>query len=433
MGRKRIKTLPVHTKLKALVQLTYGWKHLDGVYQIPKEKLEKHFFNYDSKSKFYKISNKTLQHHLDKKIKLYFSSNINSENDVCFCAIDSDLKIKDDGEFRGDPDHMPLWSAKLAKLVPGITNLVSAGGWGMNSPLRIVPGIEFATNTIFEKNTKCNEILKRLEKCLEEYRLRSGIDITKVEVKGSCTVVDYEKQNINLGSLIALPRTEGEADVWLSAPIFTFKTLSELCDRLVHLNASLAPVFNSAKEKHKGSGAFELVEDYGRFVTNFVIKDEVRSNDGRYVVTENDWNVFVNIILHLQKMDKRKKDEDRNMSFARIKGFWQFLTEDNIISVGYQDRKITAMRNALSKAGFVKWEDNRYEGGKACKFTISDNFLQVYGMLKEHKTDSIVTHLENGPKEVHLMPVPASLMILTMEKMLEIYDFGLKPVEECLC
>jgi hypothetical protein len=145
-------------------------------------------------------------------------------------------------------------------------------------------------------------------------------------------------------------------------------------------------------------------ENYGDFICA-ILAETVRSRCGRYVCGPVDFSSFISLIKGIDEADIAKFGGLKHMAFARIKALWDAAFEAGDIPVPFCARKVTAMRDALSKAGFIDWIDHEYAAGKACVWKISNRFFQLFEMFQENQKRHTPACMVNTGDSKHYLPV----------------------------
>ena len=410
MRQKRTKTRPEHLTLRNLMGIGWGCKTRSGMWQHKKENIQNAIFHNGKKIRL--PSNTMLDQHLTGELTLYYSPEFTNRKPMCVCVIDTDMKIGENGEFRGDPADVPKWHDELTKLVAGIKSFASPGGWGLHTPIGIVAGKKYEFLSTYEKNYYGRMKLKQLENELNSYAKNKGFKLTKVELKGTPILVDHSTKTVQCGQLVALPRTKEHVDFVGSDQLIklTFAQLDKLIHFLNKFNKKFVKPENKINKqvatKNVGSPCLKIVnpESYGEFALS-VVGEDVRSRDGRYVCNADDFSAFISVVEGITQADLANLGFVKQMSFARIEALWTAAYEAGDLSVAFCARKVTAMRDALSKAGFVDWIDNEYAAGKACVFRISVRFFQCFSMFTAKPEHTHTTCMVTKDLSEHKIPV----------------------------
>lgn len=409
--KKRTKTRPEHQVLKSMIGLGWGCRSEAGMWQHSKNYLQNQLFN--KNRAIYKPSNTLLDKHLAGECIVYGAPMFSNRCNVIITCIDTDMKITDQGEFRGDPDDVPVWNAEVANLISGAESFPSPSFFGSHTHFGLCAGKKYGFLNNYDKNYYGRMKLRQFGKAINNYAINRGYKLTKVEIKGTPALIDYHAEAVSCGELVALPReTEHISYVSNRLPVLTFAQLEELTNNLEKFNKKFLraeelinkPV--KPKSNDSGSPVVKIVtpESYGDFV-NAILAEPVRSRDSRYVCNANDFSDFISVIHGINGADIAKYGELKHMAFSRIEAVWNAAYESGDLSVRFCNRKVTAMRDALSKAGFIEWIDHEYAGGKACVWRISKQFFQLFAMFQEPNNTHTPTCSVNTGDSKHYLPV----------------------------
>lgn len=418
MKKPRTKTTEKHLLLKSLVGINKGWNKGCGLVQLKKETL---LTKLQSKKALTNFSNTDLDLHCAGQIHLYYSSYYSVNKQEAVIAIDNDMKERDIIKYDSDLTDLYYWEDTVLPLFfPGIKAFRSKGGIGSHCMFKMIPGVEYRELNSFQKNKKARDLQIALEKELEKFRNYKNYKFTKVELKGTNTVVNWKTGDINFGALCLLPRTDEHIKyVANEIPTFTFRHIQKLVFNLKKYNDSVDNLSTPKIEIEKlstkpkvmptGSVAVKIVtldKSYGEFYYSQVLRgEEVRSNDGRYLCNEEDFTVMISIIKALQEADIKTYGHVKQMSFSRIKAMWNALIESGETTIAFNDRKVTAMRNSLSENGFIDWISEKYCGNKACVFKLNNEFLVLLTQTTQHTPTCVVTFYPVRGSSEHKLPV----------------------------
>lgn len=407
------KTTDKHLALKSMVGIGRGSNKGTGLTQFTKLKLAQKLLDHQP---IFDFSNYDLDRHCSGEIYLYYSSYYSNNCNKVLWAIDNDMKEKTLNELDGDLSDLDKWeTVVLPILFTGMKCFTSKGGIGSHGHFWVEAGVEYKHYNQFECNTLARDLSSKLEKELERFRKLKGYKFSKVEVKGTNSVMNWRTKDLSLGALCLLPRTDEHVSyVMNEAPVLTFKTIQRLIINLRNYNNAIDNVIPVPDLKEQlvtkvkptltaiGSFKTKIVTvdySYGEFYCDKVLNgNEVRSLDERYIASSEHFGIFISILKALSEADLKMHGEVKQMSFKRIQAMWNALVESGDIELPYNDRLVTVMRNSLSKNGFINWTNNKFCITQACAFSISNEFF-----LLQNTTTPTCIGIISGHC-VHLVP-----------------------------
>lgn len=260
------------------------------------------------------------------------------------------------------------------------------------------------------KNFVCqeiNDIYKELEGELQ--KLVPLFDISGIEIKGTCTEIKWENGKIDrreppvgskLGIFGGLPRKPGLSDT-------TYMTVGQLKNIILSIRQYCedrtleAPVPNKAeterKPRLKSGGEFikfdnASLEKWNSFAEKYlgVAKYEGKK---RVKVVLDDMGIALAILHTLSKPENM--NADGTMPNRRIQTNWENLYAAGEIDRQFDVSRWAAIRNHLSKMGFINWGSNEYCPGSPT--------------VKGHAMEWELTETAMEMIELEVMPQPVSV------------------------
>lgn len=244
-----------------------------------------------------------------------------------------------------------------------------------------------------EVNAAIDRLQQRIRADLESV----SADISGLDLQGTCPVIQWESIGGELcitqfvdGRLAKIPRTA------TTALLDAAEIMVEDVDRLVAEPATLPTAtrtWAASKPRRQACyGGFMKDENfddldrlkklYRRLISRFNGGELVKANR-RYVVREEHAAIMFAIMRYAHE------NPHKNGTFPqdRAESLWNDAYNRGLIDCGWNHYRWTALRNFLTKNGFIDWEDNTYfhfygeaKKGCACKWTVTAGF---YGMLSE--------------------------------------------------
>ena len=93
----------------------------------------------------------------------------------------------------------------------------------------------------------------------------------------------------------------------------------------------------------------------------------------------------INISFAIMRFAYDHPHKDGTFPQKRAESLWNEAYSQGLIDCGWNHYRWIAMRNFLTKSGFIQWEDSTYfhyfgesKKGRACKWTVT---AELYGML----------------------------------------------------
>jgi hypothetical protein len=251
------------------------------------------------------------------------------------------------------------------------------------------------------------ELLKRLERCLNEHLLSLGFDIELFEIKGLPPVVtwndDGEVTNYTAGILAKIPRQVHRFEEWKRTTKLTDLDVRRVLTKLRKLSpaeVTVTPKQATAKamvveKPTSGSSTGKVIgEDelaqlaegrrYLNVATTFLGAHTLKTTN-RTVVTAEDVAVF----LMCLKFFTGRMNVDGTLPVKRFEGLWSALYEERDVGRAFDCHRFKAIRDYLSDLGLLDWEDRTFvaprndrdgtkRNGRACKWKAGEVLM---GML----------------------------------------------------
>jgi hypothetical protein len=255
------------------------------------------------------------------------------------------------------------------------------------------------------------ELLKALEKHLNQHLLSAGFDIELFEIKGLPPVVTWGDDgiaaNYTAGVLAKIPREVHRFEEWKRTTVLTDWGVRKLITRLrptAPAEVSITPKgvtenVESVAPKALGStpgkfiGEDELaqlaVEGHYHNVAATLLGTHTLKTSGRTVVTTDDVAIF----LLCLKFFTDRMNADGTLPVKRFEGLWSALYEAGDVGRSFDCHRFKAIRDYLSDLGLLDWEDNTFiaprfdhtgtrRNGRACKWKANEKLM---GMLDWEK------------------------------------------------
>jgi hypothetical protein len=267
------------------------------------------------------------------------------------------------------------------------------------------------------------ELLKALEKHLNQHLLSAGFDIELFEIKGLPPVVtwgdDGTATNYTAGVLAKIPRHVHRFEEWKRTTVLTDWDVRKLITRLrptTPAEVSITPKRALVKPlvvetpgattekaigevKATGSTAGKVIgqddlaqlADGGHYrnVAATLLGTHTLKTSGRTVVMIEDVAIF----LLCLKFFTERMNADGTLPVKRFDGLWSALNEAGDVGRSFDCHRFKAIRDYLSDLGLLDWEDNTFiaprfdhsgtrRNGRACKWKASEVLM---GMLDWEK------------------------------------------------
>jgi hypothetical protein len=256
------------------------------------------------------------------------------------------------------------------------------------------------------------ELLKDLERRLNEHLLSKGFDIELFEIKGLPPVLTWndegEVTNFTAGVLAKIPREVHRFQEWKATTVLTDWDVRRLISRLrptTLVNVSITPKPTPAKSddfdspkigsmmgKVIGEGELAQLTEGGHYsnVAASLLGIHNLKTTGRTIVTIDDVAVF----LLCLKFFTGRMNADGTLPVKRFQGLWSSMYEIGDVDRAFDCHRFKVIRDYLSDLGLLDWEDmtfvaptTDYHGrrfnGCACKWKASQTLM---GMLDWEKS-----------------------------------------------
>jgi hypothetical protein len=295
----------------------------------------------------------------------------------------------------------------------------------------------FLVKTEDHTATEINDALKSLQTALR--RLVSGFDISGVEVKGMCPVIEWERyqrgkvQNFKAGQLAKLPRDATRFDELEKTSVLTVDEIYALVNRIekdtangqqAHQSeagllpalggrASLKPAqeptttpsTTRANPCRSITGKHIKIRPEHYRATKQLLNFKSRPTHNRVKIINEDIAVFLAIV----EFCTINMNPDGTLPTARIKRLWEEAYKSGDAKRAWQDERYTAIRNWLSEMGLLDWQDETYSfgngRGKACKWKATNELLCLMKERGEKREASfILSTFQPNPENVDLRP-----------------------------
>lgn len=253
---------------------------------------------------------------------------------------------------------------------------------------------------VYKLGRKAEEVNAALDQLQASIRLELtaiNADISGFDLQGTCPVIEWEKVGSKLlmsgfvdGRLAKIPRTATPA--LLNVTEVSLEDIDRLVGLPITCSSSppAAPKPKKAPSQQPCYGGKMCEEDfddqkrlkqlYRRLIDRFNRGECVKAKR-RYVVQEEHAAVMFAILRFV--FDHPHKDG--TFPQARAESLWSDAYSRNLIDCPWNHHRWIALRDFLSKCGFIDWTDNTYfhffgeaKKGRACKWTVTYGF---YAML----------------------------------------------------
>ena len=299
----------------------------------------------------------------------------------------------------------------------------------------------FLVKTEDHTATEINDALKSLQTALR--RLVSGFDISGVEVKGMCPVIEWERyqrgkvQHFKAGQLAKLPRDATRFDELKKTSILTVDEIYALVNRIEKDTANVQQAHQSeagllpalgGRASHKPAqeptttpstkGANPCRSFTGKHIkirpehyraTKQLLNFKPRPTHDRVNIINEDIAFFCAGL----EFCSNNMNPDGSLPFDRIKKLWQEAYKAGDTTRGWQYERYKAIRDWLSDMGLLEWEDATYSFGhgrkKPCKWKATNELLCLMKEKKEERREReeaslIISNFQPKPENVNLRP-----------------------------
>ena len=255
------------------------------------------------------------------------------------------------------------------------------------------------------------ELLKGLERRLNEHLLSEGFDIELFEIKGLPPVLTWgnknEVTNYTAGVLAKIPREVRRFEEWKRTTVVNDRDVRRLMSNLrpkAPAEVSVTPKRTPAKAKAienraKGSmtgkmiveGESEQIAEGGHYlnVAATLLGTHTLKTSGRTVVTAEDVAIF----LACLKFFTGRMNADGTLPTRRFEGLWSALYEAGDVGRAFDCHRFKAIRDYLSDLGLLVWEDTTFVAptkdhqgrrfnGRACKWKANEMLMAMLGWQK---------------------------------------------------
>ena len=246
-----------------------------------------------------------------------------------------------------------------------------------------------------------NAAIDRLQETIRADLKSVNADISGFDLQGTCPVIEWERIGGKLvmtrfvdGRLAKIPRTVTPA--LLNAAEISLEEMDRLATAPSPVSAPLPTITRTWAEKeprqqacYGGSMCEENLADldrlkklYRRLICRFNSGELVKANK-RYVVQEE----HAAVIFAIMRFVFDNPHKDGSFPQKRAESLWTDAFDRGLIDCSWNHYRWIALRNFLSKSGFIDWEDNTFfhyfgeaKKGQACKWSVTAGF---YGMLSQ--------------------------------------------------
>ncbi len=255
------------------------------------------------------------------------------------------------------------------------------------------------------------DLLKGLERRLNEHLLSEGFDIELFEIKGLPPVLtwgeDGEATNYTAGVLAKIPREVRRFDEWKRTTVLNDRDVRRLMSRLrpaTPADISIMPKPTSVKAKvvdklPEGSitgkvmveGELAQLAEGGHYrsIAATLIGTHTLNTTGRTVVTIEDVAIF----LACLKFFTGRMNADGTLPVKRFEGLWSALYEAGDVDRAFDCHRFKVIRDYLSGLGLLDWEDRTFVpptkdhrgnkfNGRACKWKANETLMTMLGWEK---------------------------------------------------
>lgn len=262
-----------------------------------------------------------------------------------------------------------------------------------------------------------NAAIDRLQEAIRADLKAINADISGFDIQGTCPIIEWEKIGGKLlmtkfvsGRLAKIPRTPTLA--LLNAAEVSLEEMDRLASAPPNTPAPLPTITRTWTEKEPKRQACYggvMCEDdfadldklknlYRRLIARFNGRELVKANR-RYVVQEE----HAAIIFAIMRFVYDHPHKDGTFPQKRAESLWNSAYDQGLIDCTWNHYRWKAVRDFLTKNGFIDWEDNTYfhyfgetKKGRACKWTVTAEF---YGMLSGDNDSSDTT--QGGDLGIH--------------------------------
>ncbi|MDB5350126.1 MAG: hypothetical protein JWN86_1373 [Planctomycetota bacterium] len=268
------------------------------------------------------------------------------------------------------------------------------------------------------------ELLKGLERRLNEHLLSKGFDIELFEIKGLPPVLtwgdDGEVTNYTAGTLAKIPREVHRFEEWKRTTVVTDRDVRRLMSRLrttAPAEVSITPKPGtartvaeiavrgsmtsevSAKPRASGSmtgkviGEGELAQlaeggHYWNVAASLMAHHTLRTTRRTIVRTED-----VAIFLACLKFFTGRMNADGTLPVERFEGLWSAMYESGDVGRAFDCHRFKAIRDYLSGLGLLDWQDRTFvaprldrfgtrKKGRACKWRAGEALMEMLAWEK---------------------------------------------------
>jgi len=297
---------------------------------------------------------------------------------------------------------------------PGLYFEVSTNGHGVHGYLVIRKGDL--------GDERLNMALKGLDRCLKHLMARGGWDIENVEVKGQAPefvwgIEKYELRGYKSGQLAKFPREAlSRGDELRNTTRFTYDELLRLIQTKIRIVRTPQPeqppgkaagLTKIAPRETTGSiSGLSIPEELAGQIQGHLLRVArnlfpagMTTGRGRAVTPED-----MAALLAVLKFCGENPNPDGSTPTNRVKALWDGLYRRGFTERGWDHHRYKALRDWLSKNGYLAWDDDEYvvgqnvngvfRKGRAARWAAGEHLL---AMLEEENAE--VEHVEAGDEE----------------------------------
>ena len=268
------------------------------------------------------------------------------------------------------------------------------------------------------------ELLKGLERRLNDHLLSKGFDIELFEIKGLPPVLtwgdDGEVTNYTAGTLAKIPREVHRFEQWKRTTVVTDLDVRRLMTKLrptAPAEISITPKRNPARTvamitvrgsmtskvsseprasgsmtgKVIGEGELAQLAEGGHYgnVAATLMRHHTMETSGRTVVTAEDVAIF----LACLKFFTGRMNADGTLPARRFSGLWAAMYEAGDVGRAFDCHRFKAIRDHLSDLGLLDWQDRTFvaprlddhgnrKNGRACKWMAGEVLMEMLAWEK---------------------------------------------------
>ena len=269
------------------------------------------------------------------------------------------------------------------------------------------------------------ELLKGLERRLNDHLISKGFDIELFEIKGLPPVLtwgdDGEVTNYTAGTLAKIPREVHRFEEWKRTTVMTDRDVRRLMYKLrptapaevtitpkptpekavaeITVRGSMTStvcgeprVSGSMTGKVVGEGELAQIAEGGHYgnVAASLMEHHTLKTTGRSVVTAEDVAIF----LACLKFFTGRMNADGTLPVKRFEGLWSAMYEAGDVGRAFDCHRFKAIRDYMSGLGLLDWQDRTFiaprldgfgnrKNGRACKWMAGEVLM---GMLAWEKS-----------------------------------------------